>query len=570
MTISRIRLSLSLFVLFSHLNAQNTEDLISYKYRVYLKDKNNSPFTLDHPEAFLSEKSIERRKKQGIHLSENDLPVNPSYLKELSSNKGVTILHASKWFNSVVIETQDTQLIKDVRRLPFVVQTKLVAVKENKIQTYNSSEDSLMIFLREINAALSKLQQKEEVSSKSPYGAANRQIEMLNGIALHRAGFKGKGKTIAVLDAGFKNANENKCFEHLFSSSRVLGTRDFVAGGIEVFEDDSHGAEVLSVMAAHIPGKYQGIAPEASYWLIRTEDAGSEYLIEEDNWVSGAEFADSVGAEIINSSLGYTTFDDASTSHQYNDMNGSTTFITRGADIACSKGILVVNSAGNSGNDSWNYVGAPADADSVMSVGAVDPDKTCASFSSQGPTFDGRIKPNISALGKDIMVVNPDGEIESSNGTSFSSPVMAAMATCLWQAHPEAGSMQILKAIEQSADQCLQPDHLKGFGIPDIMKAHQILSQTKVRSLSGDSIVGLYINPFIEGITLEFFSAKDQQIRLSVLKKNGRPIIEEHHKVKSLANNLIQLRKIKKLKKGSYLVEIITEQNKISRQLIKG
>jgi subtilisin family serine protease len=303
--------------------------------------------------------------------------------------------------------------------------------------------------------------------------------------------------------------------------------------------------------------------------LLRTEDADSENLIEEDNWVRGAEFADSVGAQIINSSLGYTVFDDSTASHTYSDLNGNTTRITIGADIAASKGILVINSAGNSGADSWKYVGAPADADSVLSIGAVDADRNYASFSSQGPTSDGRIKPNVSAMGELSWVITSSGMPGKSNGTSFSSPILAGMAACLWQAHPEAKSMEVFKAIEQSADQYATPDEKKGFGIPDFILAHSILSQLKLNKEVQDSLVNVYPNPFIEGVTIEFFSTKEQDVQVKIFKLSGKQIAEESVHVYPYINNLLQLEKVKRLSSGQYVVSLSTSSNTFKRQVIK-
>lgn len=558
-----------LFLLNISLIAGDSLSVSTFKFRVYLKDKSGNQYSLDKPEQFISRKAIDRRLRQKIEISENDLPVSRVYIDALS-RMGFRVLTSSKWFNTVVIETADPKSTQKILSMPFVSKIQRVAMPPPlKKEVADASLDSIINLLlsgfRDDTLAEEKYQEV-----KARHGWANNQIEMLNGLGLHKRGYTGEGITIALLDAGFYKADEIDFFDSLMQSKRFLGSRDFVSGGKNVFDDDTHGMSVLSTMAANTPHRFIGTAPHASYWLIRTEDASSEYLIEEDNWVSGAEFADSVGADIINSSLGYTNFDDASTSHTYAEMNGKTAFITRGADIAASKGILVVNSAGNSGAETWNYIGAPADGESVLSVGAVDRFKKYAYFSSKGPTSDGRIKPNISALGQNIMVVKSDGSLESGDGTSFSSPVMAGMAACLWQTNLNATAMQVFKAIEQSGDMNSRPDQFVGFGIPDMHRASEILAHNVSVNTQKDSIVNLYTNPFINGITLEFFSIRDQQIKLSVKSNGGNSIATRTFKVNSNRINMIKWEKIKKLKEGDYTVEITTESGSIFRQIKKG
>jgi subtilisin family serine protease len=455
-----------------------------------------------------------------------------------------------------------------IRALPFVIKSGRVAKLKKKTPAEQFMED-LMKQYEQNEAELAKQQLALKQNNEAFYGNADVQIEMLNGDKLHNMGFQGQGVIVAVLDAGFYHADQIAFFDSLRNSGRLLGTHDFVQGGTSVFEDNSHGLSVLSTMAGYVPGVFVGTAPKASYWLLRTEDADSENLIEEDNWVRGAEFADSVGAQIINSSLGYTVFDDSTASHNYSDLNGNTTRISIGADIAASKGILVINSAGNSGADPWKYVGAPADADSVLSIGAVDAERNYASFSSQGPTFDGRIKPNVSAMGELSWVINSSGLPGKSNGTSFSSPILAGMAACLWQAHPEAKSMEVFKAIEQSADQYATPDEKKGFGIPDFLIAHSILSQLKLNKDVQDSLVNVYPNPFIEGVTIEFFSTKEQDVQVKIFKLSGKQIAEENVHVYPYINNLLQLEKVKRLSAGQYVVSLSTSSNTFKRQVIK-
>jgi hypothetical protein len=443
------------------------------KYWVRFTDKDNSPYSINHPEQFLTQRAIERRNAQGISIVENDLPVNPSYIQAVS-NTGATLLNASKWYNSVTVYTTSQSVIDAINQLPFVL-----SVQKLPIQVEPNQESSKPFFESEVwdQPIDGKLKSPSSGESFS-YGMAYNQISMLNGIALHDLGFDGSGMVIAVLDAGFLNTNIIAAFDSLWDNNRILGYKDFVSPqNPNIFGSHSHGTSVLSTMGANLPGQMVGTAPHASYWLLRSEDGATEYLIEELNWVSAAEFADSVGADVINSSLGYTTFDDPSQNHTYADMDGNTTPVTIGADIASGKGLIVVNSAGNSGGGSWQYIGAPADGDSVFTIGAVNAAGNYASFSSTGPTSDGRIKPNVVAQGSGTTIISANsGNVTTGSGTSFSSPVTAGMVACLWQAHQGKRNTEVMQAIEQSASLASNPNYLLGYGIPDYLDAHNQLS----------------------------------------------------------------------------------------------
>lgn len=543
-------------------HAQVAEGAGLLKYRVVFKDKAGTPFHTSQPEMFLSARALERRNRQQIPVSENDLPVNPAYVEGLLM-PGVHILNRSRWMNSVSVLLDDSTLISRIHELPYVKSTQKIARTKAKNQNDQRLEE--LIQMLENSAA----QAPQTKNAATPYGMGLKAIEMTRGNQLHQLGYKGEGMTIAVLDAGFQALDKNRFFDSLRLSGRLLGTRDFVDGGHSVYEDNSHGTSVLSTMAANIPGHYIGTAPRAQYWLLRSEDADTEYPIEEDNWVSAAEFADSVGADIINSSLGYTRYDDASMSYTYKQLDGNTALITRAADIAASKGMLVVNSAGNSGANSWKHIGVPADGDSVLSVGAVNDARVYAPFSSRGPTADGRIKPNVALMGQSVYVVNASGNVVPSNGTSFSSPLMAGLAACLWQAHPEATAMQVFKAIEQSSDRFLQPDDLTGFGIPDLVLAHSILSRNSGAGNPQDSIVSLYPNPFIEGITLELYSSTDQTVQVEILSNSGKRIARDSFKVLGRINNLIQMEQVRRLKQGEYLVSVQTTSQRFVKKIIR-
>jgi len=407
-----------------------SQDGLSVKLWVGFQDKGGQSITNFSYTDLLSPRAIERREKQNIPLDYSDLPVNAYYVTALK-DLGFKVLNKSKWFNGVTVSYTGGN-VDALWSLPFIQQI-----------------DTLQLFID--FSDVRNTSKFDDIDFEYNYGNTSNQIEMIGGINLHEQGFQGQGMHIAVFDSGFRNANTIDAFSHLHANNQILGTWDYVDREFSVYEDNYHGMSVLSTMGGYVEGEFLGTAPKASYWLLRTEDVSAETLIEEYNWAVAAEFADSVGVDIINSSLGYTTFDIESQSHTYNDMDGQTTVITRAATMASRKGIIVCNSAGNSGNKSWKYIGAPADADSILSVGSVNQDSEVSSFSSFGPTSDGRIKPSVSAQGGNTTVITSNNTIATSNGTSFSSPVIAGMTACLWQAHDDKSNIEIIDAIIRSA-----------------------------------------------------------------------------------------------------------------------
>jgi serine protease AprX len=444
------------------------------KYWVKFTDKNNSTYSISHPEQFLTQRAIDRRNAQGIAIAVNDLPVNSAYIQAVATT-GATLLNVSKWFNSVTIYTTSPAVLSAINLLPFVLSVEKlptpIVSQQKQVKPFFDNE----IWDEPLKEDIAEGPTSGESFS---YGMAYNQINMLNGIAMHNLGYDGTGMVIAILDAGFLNANTIPAFDSLWDHNKILGTKDFVSPlSPDIFGSHTHGTMVLSTMGANLPGLMVGTAPHADFWLLRSEDGDSEYIIEELNWASAAEFADSVGADVINSSLGYTTFSDPTQDHNYQDMDGNSTPITTAADLAASKGMLVVNSSGNDGNSSWHYIGAPADGDSVFSIGAVTASGNYASFSSVGPTYDGRIKPNVVAQGSASAVINPNtGNVTTGSGTSFSSPITAGMVACLWQAHPNKRNMEIMEAIQQTASLATNPNYQLGYGIPNYFNAHTLLN----------------------------------------------------------------------------------------------
>ncbi|MBC7861683.1 MAG: S8 family serine peptidase, partial [Bacteroidia bacterium] len=456
-----IFLSLMILIFVGEISSQST------KYRVLFTDKANTPYNISTPSAFLTARAIQRRANQGIPIMQNDLPVDPVYVQQVIA-AGATVLHTSRWFNSVTVNIPDSTVLVAVQALTCVQNVQAV----NRIKIPLPVEyDQAKIQ----NSNSNKKMQLDIMTNVYDYGQALTQVTQLGGDCMHNQGYDGKNMVICVLDAGFLNVDTLTCFDSLWLKNQVLGTWDFVANESSVFEDHSHGAMVLSCMGANWPGQLVGTAPQAKYWLVRTEEASTELVIEEDNWASGAEFADSVGADVINSSLGYTTFDISSQNHTYATLDGNTAIATIAADLAASKGILVCNSAGNEGANPWKYIGIPADADSICTVGAVDGAGIRAGFSSQGPTADGRIKPDVAAMGNGTSVISPfSGTVIQSGGTSFSSPLTAGMMACIWQANPSKNNMEIIASVRSSGNQAANPDTLLGWGVPNYCTANLI------------------------------------------------------------------------------------------------
>ena len=342
------------------------------KYRISLKDKAATDYSLQKPEMYLSKKSIERRKRQGLEIDSTDLPVCKKYVDAIRK-KGVHVLVTGKWDNFVTVSCNDSMLIAEIAGLPFVRSTERVW---RGVAKRASERDSLI---------------NKPLRTDSLYGPAITQIKMSHADRLHEAGFKGQGMTIAVIDAGFHNVDKIEAMKNI----NILGTRDFVNPEADIYAESSHGMSVLSCMAMNQPNVMIGTAPEASYWLLRSEDEYSENLVEQDYWAAAIEFADSVGVDLVNTSLGYYSFDDPTKNYRYRDLNGHYALMSREAAKAADKGIVVVCSAGNSGSGSWKKITPPGDAENVITVGAVNKYGVLAPFSSVGNTADGRVKPDV-------------------------------------------------------------------------------------------------------------------------------------------------------------------------------
>lgn len=443
----------------------------TYIYRYTLVDKGASNHTLDKPQRFLSRKSIERRQRQHLAVDSTDLPVPRHYVKQFAMS-GTQVLGTSRWMNTVLVRSTDTLLLQQLGELPMVRSWQCVYAAPDSID----KQDKIRWNVHE------NFNRWDSVRN-DPYGMARDQIEMLGGVRMHEAGFTGRGMTIAIIDGGFQNYNRIPALSH----ARIIGARDFVDhegerdvdGAIvsDAFHRMDHGTKVFSAMAARAPEVTMGTAPDASYWLLRSEEHATEQPVEEDYWVMAAEYADSVGADIINSSLGYYDYDQGRGSYRLRDLDGQTAFVSRAASMLAGKGIVLCNSAGNSGMGQWKKIGVPADARNILTVGAIDAERKIAAFSSVGPSQDGRVKPDVVARGSNTTLISGRGTLVHDMGTSFSTPLICGMVACLWQALPDKTASEIMEIVRQSGDLYDAPNNIFGYGLPDFWKAYMKASQ---------------------------------------------------------------------------------------------
>ncbi|SCY17399.1 Por secretion system C-terminal sorting domain-containing protein [Nonlabens sp. Hel1_33_55] len=441
---------------------------------VYFKDKPNVQTSLENPSTILTQRALDRKLRHGVAVDERDVPVNQNYINTLKSQNGIDYRTQSKWFNAahVVGTFENLEQLTNldfVDRVDYADQTKSVSIDQDE-------------------------KFDEEITLPADYGGATNQIEMIGLDDLHNRGFTGDNMWMAITDSGFPRVNVNRAFETARMEGRILGGYDFVAGDESIYGDNFHGARVFSIIAGQISegnDQYIGTAPDASYFLFRTEDHRSETPVEMSYWVAAAERADSLGVDVVNVSLGYLGFDNSNESLTYQDIDGSS-FISRGATTASEKGLLIVTSAGNFGRSStYPWIGAPADAPGVFAIGAVTASGNKSDFSSIGPTVDGRIRPSVVAQGTATVLVEEIGDrVVTGNGTSYSGPVIAGAMACLLQAYPNLTPAQLMEAVQNSSSQGSNPDNQLGYGIPDFGETFQTLSG---QELMQDENINYYV-----------------------------------------------------------------------------
>lgn len=445
-------------------------------YFIGFKDKPRYKETINQPFLYISAKAIERRLKYKVPVSANDIPPDSGYMAQMLKLP-LEYCGQTRWFNGFLAKIPQSFPIDSIKKYPFVDKVEYLGPFVAWEEDVERSETPVEENIGQLEEAFKKKNNKDT----GFFGASYTQFSQLNYAQVFQNSnfIPGEGTRIAVIDAGFKNMDQVSAFRHLFKEKRIVSSFDFVEREEEVFDDDSHGLAVISCLAAKVPNLMMGTAPNADYILLRSENAVSEYLIEEYYWLQAAEYADSAGADIINSSLGYTKHDVSTMGHKFKELNGQTTVVSRAAEIAASKGILIFVSAGNEGMDVWRQISAPADAEHVVSVGAVGKDGDLAAFSSVGPTADKRIKPDVVAFGKGISVLSDNGSIYPGNGTSYAAPVLAGTGAYLMKKYPRKSLNEIRDTYKLSANYYYKPAKQKGWGIPDIELMCRFLGSNK-------------------------------------------------------------------------------------------
>lgn len=546
-----------LFFLASVCAAQLAQAQRAGQYLLLFRDKAGTSFRTDQPAQFLSARAVVRRQRQRIAITERDLPVSATYVQGLRQ-AGARVLYTSRWLNAALVEATAAQL-PALLALPYVKGLETGRVLNNARLAPTSPQVA-------VGQRASKFGQAATIPA---YGSSAFQLQQLGVDKMHDQGYHGETMLVAILDAGFLRANSVPYLSPLFAENRVLATYDFPDRETNVYNDDDHGLNVLSVMAAEAPNQLYGPAYKASYLLLRTEIAATENPVEEAYWLVGAEYADSTGADVINSSLGYTTFDNPADNHTYADLTGSKTLISRAATWAAEAGIVVVNSAGNEGAEAWRYISAPADSPGVLTIGAIDRNGLLARFSSVGPAPDGRVKPDLVALGQGVVLGTSAGTVSSGNGTSFSSPLVAALATGFWQAHPTLTATQVRNILRQSGSQAGRPDAQYGYGIPNFERAHQLASAQELLTTYPNTALVVYPNPFSDGERLSLTLADDEQpqpLTIRVTNLAGQSVFQRSFATGENGSLSIQLAD---LQSGIYLLSVQSENRTRTLRLLK-
>jgi len=543
----------------SNISAQFT------KYIVRFKDKTGSSFSIDRPAEFLSAKSIERRTRQHISIDETDLPVLSRYVDSVRLAGNVTILNQSKWLNEVCIATTDAAALAKINSFSFVINSQPVK------RTVNRDVISKPKFISEIKG-ITGIQSPMNPSDYYSYGNSYGQIHIHEGEYLHNKGFRGEGMQIAIIDAGFYHYQTLPEFDSARLTSLIMETYDFVNNEQSVNEDNAHGMQCFSIIAANMPGQFVGSSPNSKFYLYRSEDVSSESPVEEQYWIAAAERADSIGVDVISTSLGYTQFDNPAFNYTYADMNGHTTPIAKAAMLAAKKGMILLVAAGNDGDDPWHYIGTPADADSILSVGAIDISGNPAGFSSYGPASDGRIKPTVASVGVATTISSTDGSIVSGNGTSFATPNLAGLVTCLWQAFPEFTNMEIIEAVKKSSSIYNAPDDRIGYGIPNFRSAFDNLSQQRtlknINTILGTSQMKVYPNPFKDNFTVLIRPENTATGTFRFYDISGKFYFSKQVSLSAGQPQVIEFNNIQTLQRGIYILRFSDGKKKESFKLL--
>lgn len=531
---------LIVFLVLSVINVFSQEDAW-----VYFNDKPNAQTFLDNPLSMLTQRALDRRQNQGISLTINDTPIHQPYIDQIAAATGITVKAQSKWLNCLHVRGE----LADIQVLLNFSFVNYIRYANSSLNSKNSIQQPIQLVNKQL-----------DVQSNFNYGNSTNQIQMLNGQILHQQNYTGQGKIIAVLDSGFINVNSTSPFQRLFDNNLILGGYNYVSQNTDVYSLHNHGTMTLSCMGGFVDGQLVGTAPDAFYYLFVTEDVTSENPVEESYWVQAAEEADRLGVDVISTSLGYFGYDNPAYSYQYENMTGNYAFASQGANIAFSKGMIVVASAGNSGASSNPNIGVPAEATNVLAVGAVQANEMYAAFSSIGPSFDGRVKPDVMAQGQQSTIANTAGEITSASGTSFSCPIMAGAITSFWGAIPWANNQQVIDFVKQSSDRFSSPNNQFGYGIPDFQLA-LAMAQLSISDVTNIKFK-LYPNPTNDKISI-FFPTDIDEVNFTIYNTLGQKIIEKN------INNQVSEISLESNSSGIYFYLIQAKNNFQSGKIIK-
>ncbi len=520
---------------------------------VYLTDKQNVASSIANPINILTQKAIDRKAKHSVVIDSRDVPVNESYITLLKSATGITVMAKSKWFNAVHVRGTETN-INNLLTNPSITFIDHIDFADKSLNTTKTTKEKAVFIIKDKFEV-------EKTFVDFTYGNTQNQVDMINADDLHVADYTGDGVTIAVLDAGFINVNTMGAFQRIRDAGDLLGGYDFVNRNPNVYANtsSSHGTQVLSTMAGYVLNNYVGTAPDASYYLFITEDSNDENPIEESYWVEAVERADSLGVDLVNTSLGYKDYTPNYPSYSYAsaDMDGNTAFITKGANMAFEKGLLLVNSAGNEGNSG---VSAPADSQFVLSIGAVNSLGNYASFSSVGSAFQPSQKPDVVAQGQSASVIDPSNTIGSNNGTSFSSPILAGGIACLMQALPNKTNAEIMQLVRESGSQFSTPDYQLGYGIPNLMSA--LSTALSIDDFEKTNTISIYPNPAKAFVYVKVPLNKNK-LTITFFNVLGKRVLQRSI---SATNNQID---VSSLSKGIYIINVKSKSKAKSFKFIK-
>lgn len=516
----------------------------TFMYRLQLKDKGSPSFSVNEPEKFLSEKSIERRNRQGFKIDHLDLPIDPAYFEAITET-GASIRTYSKWVNTIVVDISNLDILPSLQKLPFV--DSLYCVWKGSMPKVDKAGDP-------DENIFNKRKLRNNINS---YGSAFTQISLNNGHLLHDAGYRGSGMSIAIMDGGFINADILDYFE----KEKIVEVKSFNHEVTDPLRSGSdHGTKVLSCMLANKTGEMIGTAPQSEYYLFRTEVSENEFPVEEDYWIAALEYADSIGVDIISTSLGYNSFDDSEMNHSLSQLDGKSVPMSKAAGLAASRGMLLFLSAGNEGAKDWAKIMIPADADNVITVGSVMNDSARSYFSSQGPTADNRVKPDAMSMGTQTTLIASDGRIVLANGTSYATPVLAGLGACLWEALPDLTSYEMIELIRKSGNKFLNPDPLMGYGITDIYKAY-VNGGEALDISKPDNNIYISFNPRENQLYINIAALAFTHSQLNIYSGIGTQVLS----VSNLSNSI----DISLLPKGVYIARLQLDDKPIVRKFIK-